>query len=63
MVSDTIRRDPDWPKGARALSADLKRLAPSLRALGVVVTHERDLDEKRTRRVSIMAEPWAQGAK
>jgi len=63
MVSDTIRRDPDWPKGARALSADLKRLAPSLRALGVVITHERDLDEKRTRRVSIMAEPWAQGAK
>jgi hypothetical protein len=38
ITGEQIRRMPDWPKTARALSMALQRLAPNLRATGVNVT-------------------------
>lgn len=39
---DNARRLPGWPKTARPLSGKLKRLAPSLRGIGLNVSIERD---------------------
>jgi hypothetical protein len=39
----------DWPGNARGLSGRLKRLAPNLRAVGIVVEWEREEGRKRTR--------------
>ena len=36
-VSDAVRREPGWPKGANSLSSKLKRLAPNLGRCGVAV--------------------------
>jgi hypothetical protein len=36
-VSDEVKRSPDWPKAANALTAQINRLAPSLREVGVYV--------------------------
>jgi hypothetical protein len=37
FVLEAVRRGPEWPKGARKLSGELRRLAPALRAVGVAV--------------------------
>jgi hypothetical protein len=38
ISSESARRQLSWPKGPRALSGSLRRLAPNLRAAGVAVT-------------------------
>lgn len=35
LVGDEVKRQRDWPKGPRSLTATLKRLAPNLRAVGI----------------------------
>jgi primase/DNA polymerase family protein len=45
-----------WPKSARVLSSALMRLAPNLRRVGVAVTHYRDSNAKRTRKIRIAKE-------
>lgn len=37
FVPEAVRRGPEWPKGARKLSGELRRLAPALRSVGVAV--------------------------
>ncbi len=35
MTDEKIQKQPDWPKNARALTVQLKKLAPNLRAVGI----------------------------
>jgi hypothetical protein len=42
-------RAPGWPKTAKKLSSDLKRLAPNLRAQGVVVEWDRNSKKRLIR--------------
>lgn len=51
MVGETTSTSRDWPKKGHVLSNDLKMLAPSLRATGVVLTWERT---KKTRMIRIV---------
>jgi hypothetical protein len=46
-ITEHARKQPGWPKNARALSGHLKRLAPNLREAGWVVEHDRT-SKKRT---------------
>ncbi len=45
-----------WPKTAKGLSGALTRLAPNLRRAGVSVTHYRESNVKRTRKIRIEKE-------
>jgi hypothetical protein len=44
-----VTKQRTWPKNGRALSNALRRLAPTLRAVGVDVTFGREHDQKRRR--------------
>src|SRR5262249_20412689 len=44
-----VTKHKDWPKNGRALSNALRRLAPTLRAVGVEVTFDREPDQQRRR--------------
>jgi hypothetical protein len=46
-------RRRDWPGSPRALAAELRRLAPALRAIGVEVEHAREADRGRRRIVRL----------
>ena len=48
---EEIRRRSDWPKTARKLSGDLRRLAPNLQALGVKITFDRRESGGKRRRL------------
>jgi hypothetical protein len=41
-ADEDAQRQPGWPRGASGLSNELRRLAPVLRAAGLVVTFERE---------------------
>lgn len=41
-ADEDTQRQPGWPRGASALSNELRRLAPVLRAAGLAVTFERE---------------------
>lgn len=46
-LADTkIHRLPSWPKGAKALSSELRRLAPALRSVGIVTTWDRSASQR-----------------
>ena len=47
------RRDGLWPRSARALSSQLRKMSPALRALGVSVTFERVSGIQRTRTITL----------
>ncbi|MBX9790612.1 MAG: hypothetical protein K2Y37_16975, partial [Pirellulales bacterium] len=47
------RRDSLWPRSARALSGQLRKLSPALRTLGVAVTFERISGIERTRTITL----------
>ena len=49
QVSESKRKSHAWPKGGRATSASLKRLAPNLRAVGIDVEWDRESGGTRTR--------------
>lgn len=44
-----MTKQKPWPKNGRALSNALRRLAPTLRAVGVDVAFDREPDQKRRR--------------
>lgn len=46
-IAFEVKHTREWPKGARAVSAALKRNAAGLRQLGITVTHDRT-DNQRT---------------
>jgi hypothetical protein len=49
-AEDVVKRNPDWPRMPRALSGELRRLAPALRGQGVVVIFPDKKREAHTRR-------------
>jgi len=51
-VPEHVRRSKEWPPNARALSGRLRRLAPALRGIGIVMVFERGGHDHR-RLVSI----------
>lgn len=53
IVSEDLRRRKEWPKSARGVSGQLRRIAPTLRNVGVDVTFIRDDAVARTRLISI----------
>lgn len=53
LVSDDLRKMQSWPKAANALSGRLKRLAPFLRAVGIVL----DFGRGKERQITIRKEP------
>ena len=52
-VTEETRRSRSWPKSARGISGPLRRLAPTLRALGIEVGFNRAPTRARTRTVSL----------
>jgi len=48
-----VTKHPAWPKNGRALSNALRRLAPTLRAVGVDVAFDRESDQKRRRLIRL----------
>lgn len=52
-VRESVRKQNEWPKNARALSGALRRIAPNLRAIGVDVTFAREDTARRRRLISI----------
>ncbi|MBX9792455.1 MAG: hypothetical protein K2Y37_26440, partial [Pirellulales bacterium] len=51
------RRDSLWPRSARALSGQLRKLSPALRTLGVSVTYSRHWDHGRSRTITLTRVP------
>jgi hypothetical protein len=54
-VDDATKRKKGWPSTPRALSGQLRRLAPTLRAVGVEVQFDREPTAKRRRMIVIRA--------
>jgi hypothetical protein len=52
-ASEDIRRQKAWPKNAQSLANLLRRLAPSLRAIGIGLEFWRDIDRARHRMIAI----------
>jgi hypothetical protein len=52
-----VTKHKSWPKNGRALSNALRRLAPTLRAVGVDVTFDREPDQKRRRIIRLTTDP------
>jgi hypothetical protein len=52
-VDDETRRRKDWPKTARALSGQVRRLAPTLRNVGFDINFERASNSARKRLITI----------
>ena len=46
-ADETTRRHREWPKTARKVSGEVKRLAPNLRALGIIVEQRREAGSGR----------------
>ena len=53
-VSSDVTRQKGWPKNGRALSNVLRRLAPTLRALRIAVTFDREPGGKRQRLIRLV---------
>jgi hypothetical protein len=60
LVPDHVRRSKDWPPNARALSGRLRRLAPALRGIGIVMSFEREGHDRR--RLITIKKPEVQDA-
>src|SRR5262249_52564127 len=52
-AEDNVIKQKAWPKNGKAMSGALRRLAPTLRALGVNVTFARETDKKRRRLITL----------
>lgn len=52
-TDETVHRTRDWPSSARSLSGALRRLAPSLRAVGVNLDFNRETDTRRRRMIRL----------
>ncbi|MCH9026219.1 MAG: tetratricopeptide repeat protein [Proteobacteria bacterium] len=53
-VDDTTRRGRSWPKTARALSNQIRRILPALRAINVAVTFHREPRATRRRLIKLV---------
>jgi hypothetical protein len=53
-ASSDVTKHKWWPKNGRALSNALRRLAPTMRAVGVEVTFDRESDQKRRRIIRVV---------
>jgi hypothetical protein len=56
MVTDVVRRSREWPGNARALSGRLRKLAPALRSIGIVMSFART-GREGTREINIKRQP------
>jgi hypothetical protein len=56
-VGEPVRRGRDWPAGAPVLAKALRRIAPNLRAVGVIVDFDRDSSAARRRLIRIRQGP------
>src|SRR5262249_26987521 len=56
-TDESVRRGRDWPATARKMSGTLRRLAPTLRGVGIAVTFARATDAGRRRLIRISARP------
>lgn len=54
LVDDTTRRGRAWPKTARALSNQVRRILPTLRAINVAVTFQREPRATRRRLIRLV---------
>jgi hypothetical protein len=55
-VTDTVRRRRGWPGNGRALSSALRRLAPSLRAIGIEIIFLGQEGPSRTRLILVRSQ-------
>lgn len=55
-VTEDTRRSKTWPKTARAISGSLRRLAPSLRSIGIEVEFHRENNSSRKRVIGLRLE-------
>jgi hypothetical protein len=60
LVPEHVRRSKDWPPNARALSNRLRRLAPALRGIGIVMSFGREGHDRR--RLITIKKPEVQDA-
>jgi hypothetical protein len=60
-VGSDVTKQKGWPKNGRALSNALRRLAPTLRVLGIAVTFDREPDAQR-RRIIRLTQSMSQAA-
>lgn len=58
MAVASERRRPDWPRGLAQFSGLLRRIAPNLRAFGILVEFTRDGHEGR-RLIELRLEEYA----
>lgn len=52
-VGHSIRKEEGWPRSSRALSGQLRRVAPSLEVVGVRIRFERPAGGDRTRMINL----------
>jgi hypothetical protein len=57
LVDEVTRRQPHWPKNARAVSNVLRRLLPNLRKTGIQIESEREGTLDRRRLITISSIP------
>src|SRR5262249_13445490 len=56
MVTEAVRRSKEWPGNARALSGRLRKLAPALRSIGIVMSFAR-AGHQSTREITLKKVP------
>ena len=57
LVSEDVARRKSWPKGANALSGQLRRLAPDVRAIGIEIEFAREASKGRRRLLTVRRAP------
>ena len=53
--TEKLRARKDWPKSARHLGRELRRIAPNLRRIGIDLNFKRSSDKKGTRLIEIVS--------
>jgi hypothetical protein len=54
-VSEETRRSKAWPRSARGITSPLRRIAPTLRTIGIEITFDRATDRSRSRIIRLQA--------
>jgi hypothetical protein len=55
-VGDELRQSKAWPKSAKSISGSVRRLAPTLRAIGIEVEFHREKTSSRRRLITLCRE-------
>src|SRR5262249_2194085 len=61
LAGEKVVATPRWPKSPRRLSGELRRLAPTLRAIGIEVVHARKPGGRRDRTITLARLSESQG--